>query len=356
MVTVASPGGLAFFETLRAAFAVAARGAGVERRRLRLGRSRATLEFAGSALLEAFGPAFRHLEATGEDAAAPDGLTVLLWDTRSTGVAPPKPPWEPGQFLARGEIGHDFGDRIRLSFRIDSGVLSTYDPESRTAICWVRDPAQMPPWEEAAPLRPVLAWWAEGTGRQLAHGAAVGSGDGAVLLAARGGSGKSTTALSCLEHGLLYLGDDYVMLEPGRPPRLGSLYSTAKLTPANLDARLPRLRALVAGRHDAGQDKLTLSLFGGFAPQLAASLPLVAVVVPAVARRGSPRLTPLSGAAALAALAPTTLFQLPDAGAAALDRMRRLIDSVPRYRLELAEDLAANVAAIRGLLAGAPSP
>jgi hypothetical protein len=155
---------------------------------------------------------------------------------------------------------------------------------------------------------------------------------------------------------LLYVGDDYVMLEPDRPPRLGSLYATAKLTPANLDARFPRLRALVAGRKDPGQDKLTLSLFEGFAPQLAAALPLRAVVVPAVVRRATPRLTSLSGAAALAALAPTTLFQLPDAGAAALERMRRLILSVPRYRLELAEDLAANVAAITRLIAEAPRP
>jgi hypothetical protein len=343
--------GAEFLARIRASFDQAAARLPTTTLHVALGSSAARMVFAGEALLERFAPAFAHLAEDADATALPaDGLTVLLWDSASSGIQPPRPPWDPGQFLARGEISHNFDDLLRLSFRIDSGVLSLYDARTRTAICWVRDPAAMPPWEEAAPLRPILAWWAEHAGRQLAHGAAVGTADGAVLLAARGGSGKSTTALACLEAGMLYLGDDYVMLEPGHPPSAASLYATAKLIPANLDDRLPSLRAWVTGRHDVEQDKVTLSLHGPFRDQIARSLPLRAIIVPSLAPDGRLALTPATGGDALTAIAPTTLFQLPNAGSQALQQMAALVAEVPRYRLALDRDLSVNVQAIQDLI------
>lgn len=348
--------GADFLARIRASFDQAAARLPTTTIRVALGSSAARMVFAGDSVHARFAPAFAHLLEGSDEAAIPaDALTVLLWDSASSGVHPPRPPWSSAQFLARGEINHDFDQFLRLSFRIDSGVLSLYDARTRTAICWVRDPAAMPPWEEAAPLRPILAWWAEHTGRQLAHGAAVGTRDGAVLLAARGGSGKSTTALACLEAGMLYLGDDYVMLEPGHPPSAASLYATAKLIPANLDDRLPSLRSWVSGRHDVEQDKVTLSLHGPFRDQLARSLPLRAIVVPSVARDGRLSLAPATGGDALAAIAPTTLFQLPNAGGQALQRMAALVTGVPRYRLALDHDLPTNVRALQTLIAAEAS-
>lgn len=344
-------GGDDFLARIRASYEQAAGRLPTYTLDVALGSSAARMVFAGAAVFERFAPAFAHLTRGADAGALPrDGLTVLLWDSASSGILPPRPPWDAGQFLARGEISHSFDEHLRLSFRIDSGVLSLYDARTRTAICWVRDPAAMPPWEEAAPLRPILAWWAEHTGRQLAHGAAVGTAAGAVLLAARGGSGKSTTALACLEAGMLYLGDDYVMLEPGSPPSAASLYATAKLIPANLDDRLPSLRAWVTGRHDVEQDKVTLSLYGPFREQIVPALPLRAIIVPSVAPDGRLALTPATGGDALTAIAPTTLFQLPNAGGQALKQMAALVAGVPRYRLALDRDLSVNVQAIQDLI------
>jgi hypothetical protein len=149
---------------------------------------------------------------------------------------------------------------------------------------------------------------------------------------------------------MFYLGDDYVLLEPGRPCVVSSLYSTAKLVPRNLDDRLPRLRALVTGRHDSDQDKVTLSLFGAFRDLLVRSLPLRAIIVPSVAPSGQLALVPANAAVALAALAPTTLFQLPNAGTDALARLGEFVSATPRYELALDRDLARNVVAIRELI------
>lgn len=319
---------------------------------IQLGTGRIRLTRAGTTLDAAVLPAFAHrLSRTDDVPGHAHSLEIRLWEGRSTGVFAPRPPWPEGDYLARGEVRHEFDEDVQLSFRIDSGVLSVLDTRNRIAYCWVRDVSVLPPWEIAAPLRPVIGWWATMTGRQLAHGAAVGTEAGAVLLSARGGSGKSTTALSALERGLLYLGDDYVQLEQPDDPHVASLYCTAKLHPDNLEARLPRLSALIAGTVDPSQDKVTLALQSAFASQLVARLPLRAIVVPQVGPNDRPWLEPISPAAVLAALAPTTVLQLPGADGRSLSRMGAFASAVPGFRLHLSPDLDANVDLLRTLIA-----
>ena len=70
----------------------------------------------------------------------------------------------------------------------------------------------------------------EASGRQLVHAAAVGTDEGALLITGRGGVGKSTTALACLEAGMQFLGDDYVVVGLDPEPQVYRLYGSAKLT------------------------------------------------------------------------------------------------------------------------------
>ena len=229
-------------------------------------------------------------------------------------------------------------------------MLNLFDTEAGDAVCWVRDPDQLPPWDLAAPLRPILSWWASARKGQLVHGAAVGDRGLAVMLTAIGGSGKSTTALSCLDAGLSYLGDDYVMLRSGEPPMVCSLYSTAKVTPDQMDRVLPHFRKHVAHGASEFQDKVTLQLGREHASQLVPMMPLSAILVTAVARDGRTALAPASRAEVLKAMAPSTIFQLPGAGARAFARMAAIVRRVACHRLYVGTDVAANVAAIRGVI------
>jgi len=63
------------------------------------------------------------------------------------------------------------------------------------------------------------------------HGAAVSLNGKSILLTAKGGSGKSTTALSCFFAGMSYLGDDYVTVKSGDVITTHSIYSSTKLFP-----------------------------------------------------------------------------------------------------------------------------
>ena len=74
--------------------------------------------------------------------------------------------------------------------------------------------------------------------------------------------------------------------------------------------------------------------------------PLRAIVMPQITETMRPRLEPTSPAAALRALAPSSMFQLPGAAEDALVRMARLARTLPSYTLECGPDLAANTAVL----------
>ena len=92
------------------------------------------------------------------------------------------------------------------------------DSLTNEAWFWAPDPAVMLSWDWASPMRQILFWWLGGMGILQVHGAAVGTDDGGVMIVGRGGSGKSTTSLSCLTAGLQYAGDDYVAIETRPEP------------------------------------------------------------------------------------------------------------------------------------------
>ncbi len=316
-------------------------------RRYRIGGRGIELHFAGERLLQLLTPPLGHLAVPEAD---DQPFIVRIWDTASSGVKPPTPSWSTEHYGPRGDIRHDLGYHIHASYSIDGGMLSLFDIREGHAVCWVRDPEQLPAWDLAAPLRPILGWWASATNGQLAHGAAVGDKGVGILLTASGGSGKSTTALSCLDAGLSYLGDDYVMLRSGEPPLVCSLYSTAKLTPDHLRRVLPQFQGRVVRGVSDLQDKVTLQLGQRHAAQLVPMLPLGAILITAVARDGRTAVAPASRAEALQAMAPTTIFQLPGAGAGDFARMAAIVRRVACHRLHLGTDTAANVAAIRGVI------
>jgi hypothetical protein len=79
--------------------------------------------------------------------------------------------------------------------------------------------------------------------------------------------------------------------------------------------------------------------------------PLRAVLVPrVVAAEPQTRVVPASPAAALAALAPSTIFQLHPPQPDGLARMAVLVRKVPCYSLELGSDVARIPEAIGALL------
>jgi hypothetical protein len=341
-----------YFAALQAAFDMAAARAPVaSEHRLTVGPWQLRLRFAGE-VSRLMLPAMGHLLPP---AGAAHDATVCVFDTASTGVRVPPFTWRPRHLGPRGEVEGYCDERFRTIyhgdvFAADGGfdALSMYDAEARTAIFWAAHRDRIQWWERSEPLRPSLHWTLGGQRRFLAHAAVVGGPDGGVLLGAKGGSGKTTVALGCLEAGMEFLGDNYVLVSLDPVPVAHGIYRNAKVRPESLD-RVPAIASRVQTLEVADGEKLIVDVGAAYPGQLAHSLPLRAIVVPYVTGERDTRVVPASPVDALVALAPTTIAQLPGNGRV-LAQMAELTRALPSYRLELGADPADGPAAIRDLL------
>ena len=301
------------------------------------------LRFAGQALVPLITPALAHLSSA--QLVEPD-LVVRLWDSVSTGAAMPAPPWSLADYRERGEIRGYNTDRYRTFFQVGPGTLNLIDLDQNSALFWLNDAAQLPVWECGSPLLRILHPWLQRRGYQLAHAAAVGTAEGGVLLAGRGGSGKSTTALACLAAGLKYVSDDYCLLSQADWPYVHSLYNSAKLDRKSV-YHFPGIEPIKLEPERLGSDKALYCLHRQYPDKLLAGFPVRAILLPKVTGGRQTELRPISPAASLAALAPSTIFQLAGAGEADFRSLSDFTRKVPSYLLELGTELSQIPAAVR---------
>ncbi|MGH8558527.1 MAG: hypothetical protein ACRESZ_13915, partial [Methylococcales bacterium] len=80
------------------------------------------------------------------------------------------------------------------------------------------------------------------------------------------------------------------------------------------------------------QEKGILFLHEKYADKLIAGFPLKAILIPKITQF-EPMLRPTSAAHAMKALAPSTIFQLPDADPELVHWIARLVRQVPCYEL-----------------------
>jgi hypothetical protein len=347
---------LAFFEFVAAVNRKAAHlSPEIIDRTIRVGDHPIHLEFTGQGLDQALMPAIAHLEIP---AVETPELTIHLWDSASSGTELPNVLSRYFDILGewwkhlgiRGEIKELSNDRILTAYHLGPNIFSAIDLERGQAFYWVKDAAALPYYEIGSPIRTILNWWTSHQGDQFVHGGAVGNENGGVLLVGKGGSGKSTTSLACLEGGLLYASDDYCLVRAKPEPRVFSIYNTAKLN-ADIDVeRFPNFGKLVHNKVRGKEDKALFFLHAHFPEQVATSFPIKAILIPEVAHRPNTGLRPASAGETLAALAPSTLLQLPGSGQSAIKTMSALVREVPHYVLECGTDLAQIPQVIADLL------
>ena len=339
-----------YFAALSAAFREAADAAGLLKSTLTVGRWAVDLQFAGPVLRDVTLPA---LAFTSEE-AAPDPLaTICLFDSASTGVPVPAFAWRPQHIRERGAIQGFNDDRFRTVYHGDAlapgggfDAFSMFDAATRTTVVWVESVEHVQWWERAEPLRTALHWALNGENRYLAHAAAVGDDKGSVLLAGPGGSGKTTTTVACLRDGMTFVGDNYVLVSLDDEPVAHAIYSNIKLRDGTLEL-LPGLGEAPADREQG--EKLVIDVRRTWPSQLVASSPLRAIAVVCVRSEAATRSVPASPVEALLALAPTTVYQLPDNGRV-LRPMAELVRGTRAFRVELGADVFDTPATIRALL------
>lgn len=298
----------------------------------RIGGFLVRLSFAGPALIPIITPALAHLETTPE----PDpGLTINLWDSVSTGVKTPPPPWTEDDYLEFGLINGYNNKRIKTLYQF---ALHTIDLDQNLAIYWISDAKNVPYYHIITPLRTIFHWWLNKHQRYIVHAAAVGLPAGGVLLTGIGGAGKSTTALSCIDSGLKYIGDENCLISIEQNPYAYSLYCSGTLE-AEDEPKFPFLRHSLSNITRLHTEKAFYLLNDEFKNSMINGFPIKAVFVPRITENNDTSIQERSAAQTLLALAPGSLFQLPGAGGGYFHAMADLLKQVPCYTLELGTDL-----------------
>jgi len=289
------------------------------------------LNFAGPALLPYLTPALEHLRIN--DSIEPE-LTLNVWDTASTQVEMIPPPCKMADFTDRGDIWGFNSKRIKTAFHWSEYSVNVMDLKTNTGVYWVKNPVSFPYWVYSSPFRSMIQWWMEKNSGQLLHAAAVGTEKGAVLITGKGGVGKSTTAITTLNAGLHYLGDDYVVVRKDPEPKVYSLYSTAKINAEDMP-RFPSIEQFAGEPLTKNQEKDVLFLYPGLEKQIVKEMPLKAIFTPQIMQRSNTSIRATSFWPIQRAMSFTTMSQLPGVGSHTHEFISEFTRRLPCYTIEL---------------------
>ncbi|MFC1852051.1 serine kinase [candidate division CSSED10-310 bacterium] len=346
-----------FFTIASSVFQKAARAAeGSVERFFRIAGVTICLRFASENLVPRVTPAFNHLAIAPQ--SLPD-LTICLWERVSREVRMPLlfsffirhvsiHWWD--HVDNRGCLTAFTNNRIKSAFHPGPNILSLLDLHSNLGLYCVEAADQIAWFETGSPMRTILNWWMAERQRLLIHAGAVGTSHGGALFVGRGGIGKSTAVLSCLNAGFNYAGDDYCIVSLTPAPYVHSLYNTAKLKGAADLSRFPHLNTVLSNPNRDEGEKAMFFLHELYSDQLVEGFPLKVIFVPRVTGNSDTVIKKASPGFVLRALAPSTIAQLPGSGQPAFSFMSKLVRQVPCYEIEIGTDIAQIPAAVSRVL------
>lgn len=289
-------------------------------------------------------------------AASTQSLRIDVLETSRLGWPPPARWDDPG--CPEDRFERDLlVSGLRAAYPYQPRLWQVYDEAAGAALQLAGAVSDLPTWDTGAPLRLAIHWALHGRGRRLLHGATLGIGGDGVLISGPGGIGKSGTAMAGIVHGLLTVGDDYVVVEPGNPPKAWPVYRLFKQDLAGV-RRFPGLHLQLARRPLNWQGKLEFDPEELSPGCMARSLRLRAILVPSIERLPRSRVEPMARGKAIEAIARSTIVQLAGERASIVLFCAGLAAGLPVFRLFLSEkpaEIAATVAALLENLAGEQS-
>jgi len=323
-------------------------------RSFEIGSHLISVEFANPSLSPLLCDALAHLEIRTNqhrlhETRRNPALTIRAWNCQEQQCPIPSLRWD--ILHANGYRGLS-ADGYYFQFFEGINAISFLSLEHNTAYYIVKNHHELPWWVQGSPLQAIFGAFFRAQGLQLTHVAAVGNHDHCVLLAGKGGSGKTTTTLACLMRGLTYLGEDYCLLEPTLDATIvHSVYQSAKWTPQTR-AMYPQFDSFVRNQPVSAHDKSLLFYRDRFPSQIGSSLAAKAIISLGIHPNAQPKLLASDTSASLKQLTLSTIKQLPFFDRQTNTLLQQSCDHVRHYALQLGQDRDANVKVIEEILVG----
>ncbi|NBA85206.1 hypothetical protein GVN16_05510 [Emticicia sp. CRIBPO] len=290
------------------------------------------IEAYGSFDAEAYVRSLQHLKINADHA----DVTLKLIESESTGSTPPEAWWKWEDIdTYNGEL-LGFGEGYCAVFNSTDLSFVFIDYSSGVIIYWANDFNKLPVNETTAPLRNILSYWFRHSTFFLCHAAGVGLSNGGVLLTGKGGSGKSTSTLSCLKSDLKLAGDDFLLVD-AESGRAYSLYGVAKLN-ADQFKRFRYLEEFIANPHQVPEEKGHVYVNEEFPEKILNEFTITSILLPTVTGKPDTYIEKCSKIDAVKALVPSSVWILKS-DVQSVEKMKKLIARIPAYRLFAGTDL-----------------
>jgi hypothetical protein len=287
-------------------------------------------DFASFKWRNKFTDALTHLESSEEIGQSTFNLLVI--DKEDAGINLPEPFWEWDQ------IDKNNGNILNLDpgyyahCDVHVGDFTLVDLNNNFGIYWVNNASKLPEWRSSFPFRNIFYQWFKSSNKILCHAGAVGiDQDNGILITGKGGSGKSTSCLACLENNFLYGGDDFVMIDIENFI-VYSLYNVAKLEVNNFK-NFPDLIPHICNKEKLAVEKGQIFINKIYPHKVVHKMKLKAILLPKVTGLDYSIIKPAGKIDAIKALAPSSMWIL-SSDSSHISKMSLLINGLPCYWLE----------------------
>ncbi len=233
----------------------------------------------------------------------------------------------------------------------ENGALSILNRESAEAFFLIDDINKLSYYEKGSPLKNILQWWFDTDNSSMLHSGAVGVGNKCLLLSGVGGSGKSTTAVSCFENGLDYYGDDYVVVSGRKDYFVSGIYNSVKLTDHSIKMFPTVGNKIVNPDFPKGEKGVVLSVKNsGIASR--GRVKLKGILFPEIHNNVNSYCERISAVEGFKSLAPSTIFQHVGKRKKILKFIATLTKELPCYRIFTGTDPSNIALTVKEIIKG----
>ncbi|UXP32659.1 hypothetical protein N6H18_01580 [Reichenbachiella agarivorans] len=327
---------LSFYDELSAEYSVAEQTLATNRHHISFANHVFAATFIGSETNDFYLPALTHLKIS---LPSIHDFEVWVIEGESSKINLPNPTWDWNNVSPFGEIYRD--ENFILNFESWSSVLRVFNRIENKAYIWIQSIDALPKWMRSFPLRSIVDWYFESTAIQPVHSGGIALGNNGVMLTGKGGSGKSSTCLSCLNHDeLKYLGDDFMLVDCENGKEAFSLYNVAKVEFENL--KKFKFLTPYQEQFKVDDEKYQIFLHELIPSKLTNQFMIDAIFLPKITGSKKGNLVKSNASDALMALAPSTISLLRGNRELTFSKVSNLVKKLPIYTLELSSDFERN--------------
>ncbi len=214
-----------------------------------------------------------------------------------------------------------------------------FDRKEKRIIASFLSADEMNNYDLSKPFNRLLALWYRDMNVDVIHSSMISKNNKGILFLGEGGSGKTTSALSCLVDGFNYLGDDHIGLTEVNNVFIGhSLYASA-LIYKNHFRQFPQLQEFELQKNMQPDLKSIIYFSNGYLNKIDNYAEIAVLLLPRVVNSKHTDFRKAGKGETLLAVAPSSLRLQISPNKKAFDTISKLVDRTPSYWIYVGNDL-----------------